>query len=246
MISQAVVLMAGTGSRLRGSFGDLPKPLIPILDRPLISYTIDAVAAARIRQLIFVVGYESDRLRAAAKKLAPPEIDVRFIENPEWRKQNGVSLLTAKKEVAAPFLLMMSDHLFDQAIIDLVTESDAVDLLNLAIDRKIESIFDLDDAMKVQTRGNKIVAIGKDLADYDAIDTGLFLCPLEIFDYLERAKKNGDCSLADGVRLMAGDGKVKAIDIGAAWWQDVDTPEMLRQAEMRMRDLAEAKAKTII
>ena len=53
----------------------------------------------------------------------------------------------------------------------------------------------------------------------------------EIFDYLERAKsgsRGSDCSLADGVRLMAGDDKVRAIDIGDAWWQDVDTPQMLQ------------------
>ena len=85
--------------------------------------------------------------------------------------------------------------------------------------------------MKVQTRENKVTAIGKDLRDYDAIDTGLFVCPPEIFQYLERAKRNNDCSLADGVRLMASDGKVRAVDIGDAWWQDVDTPEMLREAE---------------
>jgi len=57
--------------------------------------------------------------------------------------------------------------------------------------------FDLEDAMKVQTRGNRVIGIGKDLRNYDAVDTGLLVCPLEIFDYLERSKQNGDCSLAD-------------------------------------------------
>ena len=85
----------------------------------------------------------------------------------------------------------------------MTNRSAILDQLNLAIDRKLDSIFDLDDAMKVQTRGNQIAAIEKNLRDYDAVDTGLFVCPLEIFDYLERAKQSGDCSLADGVRLMA-------------------------------------------
>ena len=40
-ISEAVILMAGTGSRLRQNNGIIPKPLTPILDRPLVSYTID-------------------------------------------------------------------------------------------------------------------------------------------------------------------------------------------------------------
>jgi len=57
---------------------------------------------------------------------------------------------------------------------------------------------------------------------------------LEIFEYLDRAKQSGDCSLADGVRLMAADNKVRAIDIGDAWWQDVDTPEMLQCAEKKL------------
>ena len=43
-----------------------------------------------------------------------------------------------------------------------------------------------------------------------------------------------DCSLSDGIRLMAMDDKVRAIDIGESWWQDVDTPRMLRHAEKRM------------
>jgi len=138
----------------------------------------------------------------------------------------------------------MSDHLFDNTIVDLLIESAEVDLLNLAVDRKIGSVFDLDDAMKVQTAGDKVVDLGKSLLDYNAIDTGLFVCPQEIFAYLERAKRNDDCSLADGVRLMAADGKVRAIDIGTAWWQDVDTPEMFREAEKRIGAVAAAKRKT--
>jgi NDP-sugar pyrophosphorylase family protein len=80
------------------------------------------------------------------------------------------------------------------------------------------------------------------LPNYDAIDTGLFVCPHEIFQYLERAKQNGDCSLADGVRLMADDGKTRAIDIGGAWWQDVDTLEMRAHAEENLRGLARLKS----
>jgi len=86
-------------------------------------------------------------------------------------------------------------------------------------------------------RGEQVVGIGKDLQNYNAIDTGMFICPREFFGYLERAKSRrggSDCSLADGVRLMAEDGLVRGIDIGDAWWQDVDTPQMLREAEEKL------------
>jgi 1L-myo-inositol 1-phosphate cytidylyltransferase len=233
-IREAVILMAGSGSRLRSSQKSLPKPLTPVLGRPLISYTLDALARAGITKINVVVGYESDRLTAAVTELAPPDLALSFLLNPEWKKQNGISLLAAAKNVTSNFILTMSDHLFDNVIVDLLTESAMPGILNLAVDRKIDSIFDLDDAMKVQTQDDRVVAIGKDLQNYDAIDTGLFVCPLEIFAYLERAKANGDCSLADGVRLMATNDKVSAIDIGDAWWQDVDTAEMLAAAEKNL------------
>ena len=233
-VSEAVILIAGQGSRLRGTDKNRLKPFVPVLGRPLLSYILEAVSGAGIKTLHFVVGYESERVIAAAKPLIPPHITASFIVNCDWQKQNGISLLTAKDHVSAPFLLTMGDHVFDDAIIDCLLDNFDPGVLNIAIDRKLESIVDLDDAMKVQTRGNKVTGIGKNLQSYDAIDTGLFVCPAEIFAYLEQAKSRNDgsdCSLANGVELMAGDDKVRGVDIGAARWHDIDTPRVLKHAE---------------
>ena len=153
------------------------------------------------------------------------------ILNPESHKQNGLSVLCAAGHVTEPFLLLMGDHLFEFALLERLIAGSKRGFLNLAIDRKVKAIFDLDDAMKVQTKEHLVSAIGKDLAGYEAIDTGVFLCPNDFFDYLRRARKDGDCSLADGVRAMATDGRVRGVDIGAAWWQDVDTQAMRARAE---------------
>ena len=244
-ISQAVILMAGEGSRLRGGDETFLKPLVRLLGRPLICYTIDALMRAGIKKVTFIVGYQRDRLVAAVEQLVPPRLEACFVENPDWQKQNGVSVLAAANHLAEPFLLTMSDHLFDNLIVDLLLCNAAPDELNLAIDRKLDSIFDVDDAMKVQTRGKRICKIAKHLTEYDAIDTGLFVCPLEIFDHLERTKLDGDCSLADGVRSMAAEGRARAIDIGDAWWQDVDTREMLVQAEKHLRARGSRRAQQI-
>lgn len=232
--------MAGTGSRLRGSAETIAKPLIPVAGRPLICYAIDSFDRMGVTTLHAVVGPNGDELAAAVAPLLPARMRFHPISNPNWQKQNGVSLLTAAGKVSAPFFLAMGDHLFQSSILDeLVAQSDS-SRLNLAIDRKIGSIFDLDDAMKVQTEGKLISAIGKNLERYDAIDTGIFVCPEIMFDYLRRARKDDDCSLADGVRLMASDEKALAIDIGDAWWQDVDTPEMLARAEKEVGRLSKS------
>ena len=234
-ISDAVILMAGTGSRLRGSAQTIAKPLIPIGGRPLISYAIESFNKAGVERVHAVVGPNGDELAAAVAPLLPAHMQFCPIPNPKWQKQNGVSLLMAAGKVRAPFLLTMGDHLFESAIVDkLLAEADPT-RLNLAIDRKVGAIFDLDDAMKVRVDENRIVAIGKTLAGYNAIDTGIFVCPETTFQYLERVLKNDDCALADGVRLMAEEGNALAVDIGEAWWQDVDTPEMLARAEEELR-----------
>jgi choline kinase len=234
-ISEAVVLMAGEGSRLRGSDKTFLKPFVPVLGQPLISYTLDALVRVGIKTVNFVVGYQSGRMIAHVKRLIPRGLSAFFVENRDWQKQNGISLLAAANDLTSPFLLTMSDHLFDQSIVGLLLRDAVLDQLNLALDRKLDSIFDVNDAMKVQTQGHRILKIGKDLTVYDGIDTGLFVCPPDIFDYLERVKRDGDCSLADVVRLMASEDKVHAIDIGDAWWQDIDTIAMLACAETQLR-----------
>lgn len=230
-VGEAVILMAGVGSRLGAAGGALAKPLVSIAGRPLISYTLAALERAGVSTVHAVMGANSERLREQIQPLVPARMQFHTIVNHQWQKQNGVSVLAAAGHVKPPFFLVMGDHLFEFAILEalLAATDDAV--VRLAIDRKIAFIFDLDDAMKVRTEGDRIAAIAKDLREYDAIDTGVFLCSAEIFSSLRRAQRDGDCSLADGIRLLATERRASAIDIAEAWWQDVDTPEMLARAE---------------
>lgn len=231
MVKEAVILMAGLGSRLQASHENVPKPLIPIAGRAVFSYAIDALQLAGIETVHVVTGFNSDALLAGLKPLVPAGMKLHPVHNEEWQKQNGISVLAAKQHVQSPFLLTMGDHLFDAAIVDLLIRGADFAALNVAVDRKVGAVFDLADAMKVKTNGDRVASIGKSLKDYDAIDTGFFICPMRFFDYLERAKHDDDCSLAEGVEAMAVDGNVRAVDIGDAWWQDIDTPEMLAAAE---------------
>jgi choline kinase len=126
----------------------------------------------------------------------------------------------------------MSDHIFEPRTAEaLLRQPVAEDEVILAVDHNVDSVFDLDDATKVRTEGNHIVDIGKSLALYDALDTGMFLCGPALFNRLESAKKDGNCSLSDGMRQLVREQKLRAFDIGDAHWQDVDSPEALAYAE---------------
>jgi choline kinase len=246
-VNDAVILMAGSGSRLNNGNGNsdgsaMLKPLVNLLGRPLISYTFESLAECGITRIHAVVGFEAERLTDAVRELAPPGITLQFIHNSEWEKQNGVSLVAAARVVHQPFILTMADHLFDRDIVKLLMRDSVPNCLTLAIDRKIDSIFDLPDAMKVQTRRDRLSALGKELEVYDAIDSGLFFCPAGLFDQIKEMNHGGNYSLADVVREMAAKDRARVIDIGPSWWQDVDTPEMLEQAKRHLRTLAGAPA----
>jgi 1L-myo-inositol 1-phosphate cytidylyltransferase len=234
-IREAVVLMAGTGSRLNSTAQGGLKPLMPVMDRPLVSYVLESLSVAGIQTVQAIVGYQREALVKTVKAIAPAGMDIHFVVNSDWQRQNGVSVLAAQGHVRSPFVLTMSDHLFDAELLEVLLLNAQRDKLNLAIDRKIETIVDIDDAMKVRTNGDGILAIGKKLTQYDAIDTGLFVANDELFDHLRNASRDGDCSLADGVRSMAAAGKLHTIDIGGAWWQDVDTPKTAAAAENYLR-----------
>ena len=55
--SIAVVLAAGKGTRMKS---DLPKVLLPVADRPMIEYVLDALTAGGVGRIVVVVGYRGE------------------------------------------------------------------------------------------------------------------------------------------------------------------------------------------
>jgi choline kinase len=163
-------------------------------------------------------------------------------DNLDYQKANGVSALAAKKLLRNPFLLLMADHIFEpktaRALLRQPLDEDGV---ILGVDYNLDCIFDLDDATKVKLEGNDIVDIRKDILHYDALDTGMFLCSPALSERLEAAKKDGNCSLSDGMRQLGRERKLKGFDIANGHWQDVDTPEAFAYTESIFeRDFSES------
>jgi choline kinase len=230
--TQCLILAAGNGSRIASVAGGVPKPLVPLCGVPLLEHVMTASREAGIERFVIVAGYRADLIRRWLSDRSMHGISVTLIENPEYQKANGISALAAKTELNQPFLLLMSDHIFEPKTAKALLRQPLADNeVILAVDSKLDRVFDLDDATKVQRKGNYIVGIGKDLPSYDALDTGMFLCSPALFDRLEAARKNGDCSLSDGMRKLAHDRKLKAFDIGDGHWQDVDSPQALAHAD---------------
>jgi choline kinase len=227
----ALILAAGNGSRLAARSGDLPKPLVPLHGRPLLEHVMSSASEAGIEKFVIVVGYRGQMIQNWYTSRPRRNALVTWVENPEYCKDNGISVLRARDVIHEPFLLLMSDHIFAPASARaLLSQRLGNDEVILAIDRRIDSVYDLDDATKVRVEGSRIVDIGKNLRRYNALDTGMFLCQPALFQYLEHAMVDGNCSLSAGLRGMAHRGTFRGFDIGGGYWQDVDTPAALEYA----------------
>ncbi|MCG6534680.1 MAG: hypothetical protein L7F78_08335 [Syntrophales bacterium LBB04] len=104
-----------------------------------------------------------------------------------------------------------------------------------------ESVFDLVDATKVAVENGRVVNIGKKMVNYNAIDTGIFLCSHGTFEALEIVIAAGRESLSDGVRELARLGRMESTDIGDLFWQDIDDSASLREGEKRLGELMARK-----
>ena len=232
---KCLVIAAGRGSRLSGKGNS--KPLVPLLGLPLIERTILTAKKSGINDFYVVTGYEGEKVRRYLDKIGQrTNTNITHVINEEWEKGNGISVLKARDLIKEPFILLMADHLFDYSILDgLKKEQISEDEIILAVDRNIESnkLVDIDDVTKVLIEdNNKITAIGKNISNYNAYDTGIFLCSPVLFHAIEDSfLSTGDSTLSGGIRILSGNGNAKTFDIQDSYWVDVDDEKAFSKAK---------------
>ena len=240
-VRDALILAAGNGDRFHdGSCQS--KLLQPILGEPIILRTLAGVRASGITHAEVVLGYQPVRLRALIEAHTPPGLHLHFCYNPDWHLENGVSVLAARRRLAdRRFALLMGDHLFEAPVLARLRAEPARPQESLlAVDSRSVRPDVAAEATKVRMSGDRIVAIGKDLRRYDALDTGMFVCSPGVFRALDRSCDRGDTTLSGGIRELAAEGLVRAIDIGPADWYDIDTVADLQHAESLLGERAES------
>ncbi|MDH5492887.1 MAG: NTP transferase domain-containing protein [Myxococcales bacterium] len=229
-LNRAIILAAGLGTRLVDG-AEIPKPLKPVCGVPLIVRILRSLERGGVDEVGVIVGHLAETLMEAvgAERLS---LRLHFIQNDEYLKPNGTSLLKARDFVEGPTFVLMSDHLFAPALFESVAAFELeADEAVLGVDRRIDRCFDLEDATKVRLEGDRIVEIGKELHRYDALDTGIFRITPALMEALAAADGPQGCSLSEGVAALSARGKMRVADTGTATWIDVDTPRAHEIAE---------------
>jgi len=121
---KAVILAAGTGSRLKSITSMKPKCMIRIGGRSILARQIQAYVDAGVKDIIVMAGYRSDEVKDYCKRIK--RANVKVVENKEYKTTNNMySLYLAKKEEAGKeFLMSNGDVVLDPDIIYRLVHSD--------------------------------------------------------------------------------------------------------------------------
>ena len=126
---QAMILAAGTGSRLRPLTNEVPKCMVKVNGVPMIERAIDALVAAGIKKLIIGLGYKSEVLKDFIRKTFDEKrlngMQIEFGENPDYEKTNNIYSLYLLKDFfkADDTLLLESDLVYKPEIIKSLVEN---------------------------------------------------------------------------------------------------------------------------
>jgi 2-aminoethylphosphonate-pyruvate transaminase len=229
MIHKAIVLAASKGLGSNGH--DVPAPLIEVGGIPLIKRCLMALEQHGVDDVLMVVGYRGEEIRRWVT--TDPEItaNIAWIDHPDWELGDARSLIAARPHVTEPVLVLGTQLLFAPEILAPLLDSEEQGHgATLLVDRELSRIYDLAARLKVKTRGDRVLGLGADLPDYDAVALGLAVVTPEFLDSLEHNGSHGK-SLGALLQRGVGQGQVRALDVNGSQWQAISSPETRLHAE---------------
>jgi len=235
----AVVCAAGVGSRLLPLTEDFPKTLVPIMDKTIIEYILDALSDCGVSEVVIVVGYKADMVK---NKLGTSykNCKITYIYNIDYAITNNIySLWLARHEITDGMVFFNGDIVFNKNILGQILDSEYPD--SLVVDSQIEIS---DDAMKVHVNEDKVVEIGKQIVKPPSgWAIGIYRLSKEstgtYFDLAEKLFDEGQKNISFVVPLqqMASDKSFMAVSTSGYGWAEIDDREDYEIAKKQVESI---------
>jgi choline kinase len=129
--TKAIIVAAGRGRRLGNNTDEMPKCMVRVGGQPILHWQLRALAAAGIRDVTIVRGYRGNCID-------PGNFPVRFVDNPEWERNNILtSLMYAVGEFAGGFYFSYCDIVYAPSVVArLAAAARDLSVSALVIDRR--------------------------------------------------------------------------------------------------------------
>ena len=236
---KAVVLAAGEGSRLKPFTATRPKVMIPVGNKPILEYVIDALQESGIIDIVLVVGYKREKIMDYFSDGHKWGVNITYVEQ---FQQLGTAhaLRQASHLIKDHFLVINGDTVIDSSAIKQIIRHQSGDATMLTVT--------VDKAQKygvVQTQNNLVKSIQEKPTHKEignTVNAGVYCFSPKIFDFLEYMdiSERGDYEVTDAIRKMIeNDIPVRAVHTNATW---MDAAYLWDLIDLNAATLARQKA----
>src|SRR3954471_14929189 len=240
---KGLILFGGKGTRLRPITHTSAKQLVPVANKSVLFYGIEAMAAAGIREVGIIIAPETgDEIRRAAGDGSRFGVAITYIVQDE---PAGLAhaVLTAEPFLGdAPFVMYLGDNLLQGGISDLVgafttNRPDALILLTPVPDPEHYGVAELD--------GDRVVALSEKPPEpkTDLALVGVYMFTPQIHDAARAIEPSarGELEITDAIQHLVDAGARVEPHVVRGWWKDTGRLEDMLEANRLILDTIDGR-----
>ena len=238
---QAVILVGGEGTRLRPLTSTVPKPIVPLVDRPFLAYMLEWLRGHGVDDVVMSMGYLATAVRNVLGDGSAYGVRISYVEEPEPRGTAG-ALKYAESLLAERFFMLNGDVLTD---LDLSAQLAQHERTGAKGTLALVPVEDPSAYGLVRTEADGAVRefVEKppaDQIDTDLISAGAYVLERSVVDLIEPDR---NVSIEREIwPALVGDG-LYAYAHRSAYWMDIGTPERYLQGTF---DIIEGHVRTAV
>jgi glucose-1-phosphate thymidylyltransferase len=234
---KGLILSGGKGTRLRPLTHTSAKQLVPVANKPVLFYGVEAMVAAGIRELGIVVGETHEEIRAAVGDGSAFGCRVSYIMQPEPLGLAHAVKISQEFLRDEPFVMYLGDNLLADGITSLVTEfrllQPTAQILLCRVPNPAQfGVAELVDGRVVRLE-EKPKAPRSDLAL-----VGVYMFTAPIFEAVNaiRPSARGELEITDAIQFLIDKGYPVSPHVVTGWWKDTGKIEDMLEANRLILD----------
>lgn len=232
---KAVIMAGGKGTRLRPLTSHTPKPMVPLLNRPCMAYTIELLKRHGIKEIAVTLQYLPDVIRNTFGDGSQYGVSLTYFEETTPLGTAG-SVKNCADFLDERFIVISGDTLTDFDLTQAIRYHEEKQALATLIMTQVERPLDFGIVM-TDEEGRIIRFLEKpSWAEVfsDTVNTGMYVCEPEVLAYIENDKEV-DFS-KEVFPILLNDQKPLYGYAATGYWSDIGSLDVYRQAQMDILD----------
>ncbi|MCC6485153.1 MAG: glucose-1-phosphate thymidylyltransferase [Armatimonadetes bacterium] len=236
---KALILSGGKGTRLRPITHTSAKQLVPVANKPILFYTIEAVVAAGVREVGIVVGDTHQEIRDSCGDGSRWGCRITYIQQDAPLGLAHAVKIAEDFIAGEPFVMYLGDNLIRDGIINLAEEFER-EKPNAQI--LLAHVPNPTEFGVAELEGNRVVRLVEKPKEpkTDLALVGVYMFDRTVFEAVNSIKPSwrGELEITDAIQYLVDTGRTVHSHIIGGWWKDTGKREdMLEANRLMLEDL---------